>query len=91
MSDIYGSAVGLKIILDVVVNISAATVKKIRYIKPSGEVGEWNATLEDSTHISYSTGADDIDEIGIWQFQAYVTCGWTLYGDIANIRIDEPI
>ena len=90
--NIYDDAVGLKIILNVVIDITSASVMKIRYRRPSGLMGEWTAQKEDATHISYVLSTQEFNkEEGIWSFQAYVECGWKLAGDIVKLRIDQPI
>jgi len=82
--------VGTVIDLNVGSDISSATVRKIIYQKPSGTVEEWAATLYGTTHIRYTTVADDIDEVGMWRFQAYIeTPSGKWYGDIATHPVGE--
>ena len=91
---IFRGAIGLKIILEVEINIAASTTRTIKYRKPSGVTGTWVGALEaDNTSISYTTtAATDLDESGTWKFQAYViTPSWTLNGAIAHLNISEPL
>jgi hypothetical protein len=85
--------IGVKIILDVGIDITAATAQKIKYRKPSGEFGSWTAVQETSTSISYTTiAATDLNEIGNWLLQSYViTPSWTLSGKIAKFNVIATI
>jgi hypothetical protein len=55
-------------------SLDDATTTKIKYRKPSGETGEWIATVSGSDLV-YNLTNGDIDEIGTWQFQAYFVVG----------------
>lgn len=70
--------------LDTEIDISAATVKKILYKKPSGVTGEWTATVV-STSLTYNLTNTDIDQPGVWQFQTYIEiAGKKGYGAIVE-------
>jgi hypothetical protein len=85
-------AIGLKIILTTTASVVGATVRKIRYQKPSGAVGEWTAVQETGTSISFTTTvASDLDEAGDWNLQAYVENGWKLPGTQDVLHVDENI
>jgi len=91
---IFRGAIGVKIILDVEIDISAATLRTIKYRKPSGVISSWTGTPEaDNRSISYTTTvATDLDESGTWKLQAYVeTPSWSLNGAIAKLNIEEPL
>lgn len=47
---------------------------KIYYQKPSGSKGVWSATI-DGTKVNYNVQTGDIDESGVWQFQAVIVIG----------------
>jgi len=86
--------VGLKIILSTVIDISAGTVFKIFYRKPSNQVGEWVAVKETNSSVSYTTtGTSDLDEAGVWEFQAYVeTPSWKGFGkDTGRLDVHENL
>jgi hypothetical protein len=56
-------------------DVSAATVKQIRWKKPSGAYEVRTATfVTDGTdgRIRYVTIAGDLDELGAWEYQAYL-------------------
>jgi len=77
--------VGTLISVDVGTDVSTNTSKKIRYQKPSGFIGEWNALLSGTQLLQYVTVADDIDEEGLWTFQAYVVLpSGEWYGELAT-------
>lgn len=69
----------------VVVNISAATTKQIKFKKPSGTVvTKDGAFVTDGTDgkLRYTTVADDLDEDGKWYLQVYlVLTNWTGHSD----------
>lgn len=60
---------------DVIVDISSATIKEIIFKKVSGiTITKTAIFVIDGTdgRISYTTIADDLDEIGTWEIQAKV-------------------
>lgn len=61
--------------LDTGTNVTSATVKQILFKKPDGTTGQWNATLEGTTVLTYAVGNNDLDQDGYWEFQAYVEIG----------------
>ena len=94
MAKIHVGDKGLKIILNVSTDITAATSQKILYKKPNGDTGNWTAVKEsNNTSISYTTPATTtIDVAGTWEFQSYVvTPSWELYGDMVEQVVDERI
>lgn len=57
------------------VNVSTATTKTIKFKDPSGTASSKTAdfTTDGSDgKIYYTTVADDLDEAGMWEIQAYV-------------------
>ena len=88
-ADIYKGDIGIKIILDVGLDISAATITQIYYRKPGGDGGSWTAVIESgNTSISYTSLSGDFDEVGVWKLQAHVvTPSWTQNGEIANVNV----
>jgi len=95
MQEIFEGAVGQKIILDVDVDISAATTRRIKYRRPDGTLSYWTATEETTTSISYTTvAATDIPKgsDGIWKLQAYVvTPAWTNHGEVDRLLVKETL
>lgn len=76
--DIYVNAVGVEFRLDVGTSLAGATKMEIQAKKPSGTIVTWTAVqYGTTTKITYTSVAGDIDEIGIWTFQAYVEWGAT--------------
>lgn len=73
-SDFYVDDVGVLISIDFfgLVDLSTATALVIHYRKPSGEEGTWTAT-DNGDNAEYTTVAGDIDEAGVWYFQAFAT------------------
>jgi hypothetical protein len=66
----------LRIELDCSIDITDATAREIRYKKPSGTVGHWDATaLDQPAGIIYYDVVDenDIDEAGVWTLWPFVT------------------
>ncbi|NIM60001.1 MAG: hypothetical protein GTO16_13835 [Candidatus Aminicenantes bacterium] len=93
MATIYKGDIGVKIILNVVTDITGSSARKIYYKKPdAGDTGSWDADQESSTSISYTTTTDDIDEAGAWRLQAYVEwSGYKLYGAQCDLEVEEVI
>lgn len=73
-------------------DLASATVKKISYRKPDGTTGQWDASILDTTKLSYKITAGVIDKLGIWIFETYVEIGAEIYpGDEYPIRVIEKI
>jgi len=76
MSKIYKNQSALRLTLETGVALTGATLK-IRYVKPDGSSGLWNATLSGTTAIYYdfhnSAGISELDQEGQWEFNAYIT------------------
>lgn len=71
---IHKGQVGAVIRLTSTFDLSTATARTIRYMKPSGRKGEWVATLNGSSNIQYTTTAEnELDESGPWTFQGFAT------------------
>jgi len=79
---------GVKIILNVGVDISDSTVHKIKFKRPNRTSGYWDAKRESSTSISYVIQENDLNYVGIWKLQAYVeTPSWKLHGKEASLQV----
>lgn len=92
MAKIYKGDIGLKIKLDAGSDISTETTLKIKYIKPDGTDGEWDATVEDTNYAIYVTLTDDLNKVGVWKVQIYaVLTSWTGHGTMASFRVYEPL
>lgn len=90
MSNIYKGQTLLTIKLETGLDISSATVKKINYKKPDGTIGSWTASADGTTKLSYSITANDINQVGIWKMQAFVTiAGKDAYGDTVDVDFKE--
>lgn len=75
---------------DAILSIAAASVRKIKLRKPSGEVVEKTASLfTDGTDgiMTYTTIADDLDETGEWKIQAYVEIGGHWHSSTDTFRV----
>jgi hypothetical protein len=68
------------------VDVSGASVKQIKFRKPSGAVVTKTATSVsgDPSMIEYAFTAGELDEAGYWEAQPYLegVAGWTGHGDI---------
>ncbi len=70
--------------------------KQINLRDPSGNVSENDADFGDDGSdgvLEYVTDADDIDEVGIWQFQAFVDDGngLVIYSTIGKFKVVAPL
>jgi len=74
MGKIFKGQTALIIRLTTNQDITGATVY-VKYKKPSGATGSWPASITTASTgvISYAiNNADDLDEVGVWTFWAYV-------------------
>ena len=88
---VYKNDTNVKIILNVGVDISAATVMRIKYRTPAGYSSYWTASAEGTTAITYTTGATDLTTAGTWLLQAYVENTWTRHGLICRLEVRETL
>jgi uncharacterized protein YkvS len=85
----------LPLVLETNIDVSATDVQEIIYWKPSGATGVWdsvsdNVTVENLTDLKRQFVDGDIDEVGIWKFQAHVVVTATSrngYGDIVSLDV----
>ena len=75
MNKIYVNQSALRIQLDTSQDVSDATVTQIKYIKPDGSTGSWNASASssDDSLIYYDLTGTELDTAGRWTIWAYVT------------------
>lgn len=79
--------------LDAIEDISGATVKKIKYVKPNGTKGEYESgvTIVDNTKLNYQTNDTDIDIAGNWVYQIYVELvDWKGHGEEFHHLVHTP-
>jgi len=72
-------------------DLSGLVSATIRYRKPSGDTGEWAATVDAAT-VSYVTQAGDIDEDGVWYLQIFYDFGVVQRATkVASITVGKSI
>ena len=82
---------GFELILDTTLELEDVTHAEILYRKPSGETGAWSAYAE-GTHVVHVVGDGELDEAGVWVFQAHVVgIGYELFGDKVSVLVKERI
>lgn len=93
MEKTYRGAIGLKIVMATTVDVSGATLVRLKYKKPSGAAGYWGGMVETPTSVSYTTVSEyDLDEAGVWEIQAYVEKGgYKLHGRFDELDVEEPL
>lgn len=75
-NDIYIGQTKLEIILNTSLNLTGVSGALIKYRKPSGEEGQWVASVTNFTKgtIMYVVqNENDIDETGLWVLWSHVT------------------
>lgn len=88
---VFYNDIGTLINVDVGSDVTGATTRKIKYIKPDGESGEWNATIS-TQYLQYTTVDEDLDQVGDWIIQAYVvTPSGSWHGETARFEVKAPI
>lgn len=78
MSITFIGQTGVTIQVEMGIDITGASTKKIKYRKPSGETGEWTATVVSDTAgvLKYTTTtAAELDEAGLWDVWPYAILG----------------
>ena len=88
MTTIFVNDVGTDIILNCGVDISTATVRKIRAKNPLNVVVEWVAVASGIDSIKYTLQTGDVSIAGLWKLQAYVEMpGWKGRGTWADLVV----
>lgn len=75
--------------LDTNLDVSAASQTWILYKKPDGTKGYWVAdSIENNTVLVYDMTNADLDQPGVWTFQAFATLdGRNAYGEYVQKEI----
>jgi hypothetical protein len=72
-------------------DLASAEVTKIKYEKPNGARGSWNASVS-GTNLVYNFQNGDIDQNGPWRFQSYIEVGGLIGpGDIVTVDVKIPL
>lgn len=72
-------------------DLGDAEVKRILYWKPDYTKGFWDATVS-GTKLTYDLQLGDIDQVGVWKFQAYIEIdGLRGPGEIFNHRFNKTL
>jgi hypothetical protein len=88
---VFLNDIGTLINVDVGSDITGATVHQIKYIKPDGSSGNWDATVS-TQYLQYTTADGDLDELGDWEVQAYVeTASGKWHGEVTRFKVLKPI
>lgn len=88
---VFLNDIGTLINVDVGSDITGATVHQIKYIKPDGSSGSWDATVS-TQYLQYTTADGDLDELGDWEVQAYVeTPSGKWHGEVTRFEVMKPI
>ena len=81
----------LKLILTTGIDITGATAKKIKHVKPDGTEGDNDITVINafSGMVYYIYPNDILNQTGDWRFWAYITLsgGKSYPGEVVKIRI----
>jgi hypothetical protein len=65
----------------------AASALQIKFKKPDGTQGSWDAEIYNTTYLQYTLKDNDIDQAGTWEFQAYVDSdSWTGLGESVSVE-----
>lgn len=88
MGKIFINDIGTEILLDTSVNLTTASVTDIKYLKPNGSTGIWNASIQDDTKLKYIAIASDFDTVGEYRLQASVWLpSWRGHGNTAKLVV----
>lgn len=82
------------LMLDTGISLAGYTTLLIKYRKPDGVTGVWEATVNalDNNIMEYTTVEADLDTIGEWQLQAFAE-GATFrgHGRICELKVQEVL
>ena len=88
---IYVGQEALDMRLDTNIDHTASTNLKIKYRKPDGTSGEWDAVLYNVTYLrkEFTKDANELDESGIWTFWTHATMadGRVIPGDPVQYHV----
>lgn len=88
----YIGEVGSELVLKTGIDLGTFTVG-IRYIKPISQIsGIWTGTIFRGNRVYYKFLADDLDEVGVWRFQAVVEQSdgtFKVYGNTTTLEVFE--
>lgn len=91
---IFKNQTALTLKLDTKIDLTSATNVWMKYIKPSGVTGIWNATIDSPATagiISHIIAAGELNESCEWTRWAYIEIGGTKYapGDAVTFTVYE--
>ncbi len=74
-------------------SLADETILKLKYRKPDGTTGEWDAIVHDTNYAEYTTLlATDLDQAGVWSLQIYIeTPSWTGHSEIKKFDVKPNI
>lgn len=76
--------------LDTGIDVSGFSKLNVKYERPDGTTGCWDASLSptDNNHVIADLDGDDLDMNGIWKVQAYIEEGDEHYhGGVAEFTV----
>lgn len=94
MSDYFVGDEGTAVIVDMEDNISTATDKHIKVLKPGASSSvQWAATLYGDTKLKHITTADDFSVSGTYKIQGWVDIPtpWKGHGDIDEFIVKDHL
>jgi len=92
METFVGDNINLR--LSTGIDVSLYSINRIKYVKPNGATGYWNASADpgDSTVMQYTMDDGELDVRGTWQVQAYVEEGGVkFHGLWTEFKVFEPL
>lgn len=84
----------IDIILETDIDVTGFSTLHMRYVKPDGTAGYWEAEVDpgDDTRLIYTTVEEDLDLRGTWRIQAFVQeNGTRLHGKWAEFHVFQPL
>ncbi len=91
MSKVYVGDTGTAIVLDVGVNISAATAQSIEAQRPDGSTVSWAGTIFETNKVRFVTQANSLNQAGDWKLQSRVVLPTgTWLGEVVKLTVYRP-
>jgi len=64
----------------------------IKYQKPSGARGEWEAEVFETTKVIKNFANDELDQYGLWKVQAaFSVAGKNAFGNVTNFEVKQKV
>ena len=87
-SKVYLNDIGTDIILNAGSSLTGESTLQIKYQKPSGDSGVWEADVYNTNYAKYTTISGDLNEAGTWLLRIYTKLiSWHGHGNVVEMKV----